>query len=201
MPLDVLISLIGIAMAAAWTPGPNNTLVANSAARFGFRRSIPHVTGIGLGFPFMIFCVAIGLGQLFQQSQFLREAVRIGGIFVLLFLAWQIATSSKKTKKLKSAKPFSFVQAAAFQWINPKAWVMAISISAQYVLPEALITTALTVAAVFLVVGFCSASSWAAFGVGMQRWLNTSIRLQVFNLVMAGLIVFSVVIIAFAELT
>jgi len=201
MPFDALISLIGIAIAAAWTPGPNNALVANSGARFGFRRTLPHVAGIGVGFPFMIFCIAVGLGQLFQQSTFLREAVRIGGVIVLLFLAWQIATADQNTKKKQSAKPFSFLQAAAFQWVNPKAWVMAISISAQYVISDNLFATALTVSIVFLVVGFGSASSWTAFGVGMQRWLNTRNRLRLFNFTMAGLIVLSVLFIILAELS
>ena len=200
MPIDALISLIGIAMAAAWSPGPNNALVASSGARFGFRRTFPHVMGIGIGFPVMIFCIAIGLGQLFQQSILLREILRYGGIFVLLFVAWQIANAKGKAKKEQSGKPFSFLKGAAFQWINPKAWVMAIGISAQYVKPDALFTTALIVASVFLVVGFGSASSWTAFGAGMQRWLNTDNRLRIFNVTMAGLIVLSVLFIASAEL-
>ncbi|MBV1863721.1 MAG: LysE family translocator [Rhodobacteraceae bacterium] len=200
MPIDALISLIGIAMAAAWSPGPNNALVASSGARFGFRRTFPHVAGIGIGFPVMIFCIAIGLGQLFQQSTLLREILRFGGIFVLLFVAWQIANSAGKATKKQSGKPFSFLKGAAFQWVNPKAWVMAIGISAQYVKPDALFSTALIVASVFLIVGFGSASSWTAFGAGMQRWLNTDNRLRIFNVTMAGLIVLSVLFIASAEL-
>ena len=201
MPLDVLISLIGIAVAGAWTPGPNNALVASSGARFGIRRTIPHIVGIGVGFPIMIFCVAIGLGQLFQQSAVLREIIRYGGIILLLFVAWNIATAGDPTKNGKNTRPFSFIQAAGFQWINPKAWVMAIGISAQYVNADAPVFTALIVSAIFLVVGFGSASSWAMFGAVMQRWLGSSNRLRLFNFTMAALIVLSVLIIFFAELS
>ncbi len=200
MPLDVLLSLIGIAVAAAWTPGPNNALVASSGARFGIRRTIPHIIGIGVGFPIMIFCVAIGLGQIFQQSAVLREIIRYGGIVLLLFVAWNIARAGDPTKNGKNTRPFSFVQAAAFQWVNPKAWVMAIGISAQYVSSDAPVFTALIVSTVFLVVGFGSASSWAMFGAVMQHWLGSNNRLRIFNFTMAALIVLSVFIIFFAEL-
>ena len=200
MPPDTLISLIGLAVAAAWTPGPNNALVASSGARFGLRRTLPHIAGIGIGFPFMVFCIALGLGQLFQQSAVLREAVRIGGVVVLLWVAWKIATATGNARGEKSDRPFTFLESAAFQWINPKGWVMAISISAQFVSAAALLTSSAIVAAVFLVVGFGSATGWTLFGVAMQRWLNTSNRLRVFNVSMALLIVLSVALIVFAEL-
>ncbi len=200
MPTDALFSLIGLVMAAAWTPGPNNALVASSGARFGLRRTLPHIAGIGIGFPFMVFCIALGLGQLFQQSAMLREAVRLGGIIVLLWIAWKIATSNRGVNGANADRPFTFMQSAAFQWINPKAWVMAIGISAQFVNAAAPITSSAIVALVFLVIGFGSASSWTMFGVAMQNWLNTQNRLRVFNITMALLIVVSVVLIALSGL-
>lgn len=201
MPLDAFISLITLAIAAGWTPGPNNALVASSGARFGFRATLPHVTGIAVGFPVMIFLIAVGLGQVFQQSSVLREIVRIGGILVLLWVAWKIATASGSATDEKTGKPFRFIEAAAFQWINPKAWVMSIGISAQFVNPVTPVRSALIVSAVFFVVGFGSASSWTLFGTVMQRWLNTHNRLRIFNISMAALIVLSVFAIVFAELS
>lgn len=192
MTLDTFLSLISLAIGAAWTPGPNNVLVANSGARFGFRATLPHITGIGFGFPFMIFCVGAGLGQVFAQSALLREGLRIGGALVLIWVAWNIATARGAAQAGASKKPFTFVQAAAFQWINPKAWVMAIGISAQFVTPVAPLKTALIVSAVFVVVGFGSASTWALFGAALQNWLRVGNRLRVFNIMMALLIVLSV---------
>ena len=200
MPLETFLSLIGLAIAAAFTPGPNNTLVATSGARFGLRATLPHISGVGIGFPVMIFIIAMGLGQVFQQSALLREAVRLLGMLILLWLAWKIATSRGALGESQNARPFSFIQSAAFQWINPKAWVMAVGVTAQFVSAQAPLRSAIIVALVFVVAGFCSATTWTLFGVGMQRWLNTSNRLRVFNLAMAGLIVLSVLGIAAAEL-
>ncbi len=192
MSPDTFLSLFSLAIGAAWTPGPNNVLVANSGARFGFRASLPHIAGIGLGFPFMIFCVGAGLGQVFAQSALLREGLRIGGAIILLWVAWNIATARGAAKAGTSKKPFTFIQAAAFQWINPKAWVMAIGISAQFVIPAHPIQTALIVSMVFVMVGFGSASTWAFFGAALQNWLRIGNRLRVFNVSMALLIVLSV---------
>ncbi len=192
MSPDTLLSLISLAIGAAWTPGPNNVLVANSGARFGFRPTLPHIAGIGFGFPFMIFCLGAGLGQVFAQSALLREGLRIVGAIVLLWVAWNIASARGAAKVGAGEKPFTFLQGAAFQWINPKAWVMAIGISAQFVTPDSPFVTALIVAVVFVIVGFGSASTWAFFGAALQNWLRVGNRLRVFNLSMALLIVASV---------
>jgi len=107
MPLDAFISLITLGIAAAWTPGPNNALVASSGARFGFRATLPHVTGIAVGFPVMIFLIAVGLGQVFQQSSVLREIVRIGGILVLLWVAWKISHGQRIGHRQKNRQTVS----------------------------------------------------------------------------------------------
>ncbi len=200
MPSDVFISLISLAIAAAWTPGPNNALVASSGARFGLYRTLPHIAGIGLGFPFMIFCIAMGLGQIFQQSTMLRESLRIGGALILLWMAWKIATATGTGENSKSGKPFTFLQSAAFQWINPKAWIMAISVSAQFVSASDPFVTSSIAAGVFIVVGFGSATGWTLFGVAMQGWLRGNNRLRIFNVSMACLIVFSVAMIGISDL-
>ncbi|MCP5088953.1 MAG: LysE family translocator, partial [Rhodobacteraceae bacterium] len=188
------------AIAAAWTPGPNNALVASSGARFGLYRTLPHLVGIGIGFPFMVVCIALGLGQVFHQSAILRETLRIGGAVILLWMAWKIASSSGGDSKPKSERPFTFLEGAAFQWINPKGWVMAISVSAQFVSATAPFASAAIAALVFVVVGFGSATSWTLFGVGMQSWLQSSHRLKAFNISMAFLIVFSVLLIIVSDL-
>lgn len=201
MSLNELLSLIGIALVAAWTPGPNNALVAASGAKFGFKRTLAHITGIGIGFPLMIFCVALGLGAAFQQSALLREGLRLFGIAILLWLAWNIAKSGEIKLGRTGDKPFTFLQSAGFQWINPKAWVMAISATSQFVNPNAPLATAGIISLVFVAAGFSSASGWALFGMSMQRWLTSEARRKVFNYVMAGLLVLSVILIAISDLS
>lgn len=199
--LDIL-SLFGLSYSAAWTPGPNNTLAATFGAKFGFRRSVPHVLGVTIGFPFMVFCIGLGVGVLFQQSNVLREVLRIVGILVLIWFAWKIATSnpSSGTKENGIAKPFTFLQSAAFQWINPKGWVMAISITSAFVDPDAPLLTAGIVAAIFATAGMTSVSGWTVFGVWLQSYLNTPLRWRVFNVAMAVLLLLSVALIASADL-
>ncbi|PIB26500.1 hypothetical protein BFP76_11350 [Amylibacter kogurei] len=200
MSFESLVSLFTIAMVAGWTPGPNNTLVANSAARFGFAKTMPHIAGIGIGFPFMVFCIAFGLGALFQQSAVLREGLRAIGIIVLLWFAYKVATAGKPDPTKSADKPFTFFQSAAFQWINPKGWVMAISITSQFIAPQNSLISAFTIASVFVFVGFTSASGWTLFGTAMQRWLTNDTRVNIFNYTMAALLVFSVILIAKAKL-
>ncbi|MFD1913596.1 LysE family translocator [Halodurantibacterium flavum] len=193
MPFELLLSLFTIAMASSWTPGPNNALVAASAVNFGLRRSLPHVAGIALGFSFMILVVGLFLGELFQQSALLREGLRWGGAALLLWVAWKIATAGGVGGAAGRARPFTFVEAAAFQWINPKAWVMALAISAQFVRADAPLVSALWIAAVFVGVGFTSAFGWAAAGQALRRWLSHPARLRAFNMVMGGMIALGVV--------
>lgn len=200
MTPETFVSLFGLACAACWTPGPNNTLVANSGARFGVRATTPHIAGIVIGFPFMVFMVAIGLGVVFEQSWLLRETLRWGGVIVLIWFAYKIATASPSDDTDQRSRPFTFLESAAFQWINPKAWVMAIGITAQYANPETPVLGALIISGVFLFVGFTSALGWTILGKTASLWLTSAIRLRIFNVIMAALIVFSVVAIAFAEL-
>lgn len=190
---EALTTLVLIAMASAWTPGPNNAMVAASGVNFGLRRSMPHVLGIALGFPVMIFIVGLFLGELFQQSALLREGLRWGGAALLLWVAWQIARSGGLGRSEGRARPFTFAEAAAFQWINPKAWVMAIAISAQFVRVDAPYVTAMIVALVFVGAGITSAFGWAAMGQAMRRWLSTPARMRAFNGVMAATIAAGVV--------
>ena len=194
MPLDSFLALLTLAVTAAFTPGPNNALVANSGARFGLRRTLPHVLGIGLGFPLMIFVVGFFLGELFQQSAALRATLRWGGAAILLWLAWKVASSGGIGSVSGGPRPFTFVEAAAFQWINPKAWTMAVAITSQFVTAAAPLASAGTVAVTFVAVGLTSAGSWAAAGTAMTRWLTTEGRMRWFNRAMGGLIALCVLL-------
>ena len=159
MDLYSLFTLVLLAASSALTPGPNNALVAASGVNFGYRRTLPHILGIALGFAVMIFIIGLFLGQLFQQSAMLRELLRWAGVFLLLYVAYKIATAGGLTDSSGQSRPFRFIEAAGFQWINPKAWAMAGAITAQFIDPVATLKTALIIAAVFVVTGLFSASA------------------------------------------
>ncbi|SFI86993.1 LysE family translocator [Albimonas pacifica] len=194
-----LAALAALALAATFTPGPNNALLSASGARFGLRATLPHARGVALGFPLMVFCVALGVGQAFQQSEVLRETLRWGGAALMAWLAWKIASArpagpaeGPAAPAQDGARPWSFVQAAAFQWVNPKAWVMALGIAAPFVDAASPVRHALAAAAVFAAAGLLSTHAWAAFGAVMGRFLGRGWRLRLFNLAMAALILMGV---------
>lgn len=192
MTLDTFTALLLLAIAGCWTPGPNNALLAASGVNFGLRRTMPHVHGVWLGFAGMIFLVAVFLGEAFQQSAFLREVVRWGGAALLLWVAWQIATTGGLPSRRGAPRPFTFVQAAAFQWINAKAWVMAVAISAQFITAEAPMRTAGMVALAFALAGATSSFAWAAGGQALRGILSVPARLKAFNMTMGASIALSV---------
>ncbi len=193
MTPDTFPALLALAVATLFTPGPNNAMLAASGANFGFRRTLPHLLGVALGFPLMLLIVGLALGGIFQASALLREGLRWGGAALLLWIAWTIARSGGIGSKSEGAHPLRFHQAMAFQWVNPKAWSMAIAATSQFILPEAPLVTAAAVAATFMTLGLSSSATWTYAGQAIARWLTTARRLRVFNLVMAGLIALSVV--------
>ncbi|MEO1199266.1 MAG: LysE family translocator [Pseudomonadota bacterium] len=193
-----LTALIALAFAAVWTPGPNNIMLANSGATFGFGRTLPHALGVALGFPLMMFIIALGLGEVFRTYEGFRIALTWLGAALLLYLAWRIATAGRSVDGVARGRPFTFVEAAGFQWINPKAWAMAISTAGTFVTGVAPVREALVCALVFVVAGMTSANSWAMFGAAIRSFLSTDLRLRVFNIIM-GLLVASYVVFLFAE--
>lgn len=193
MTPDSFATLLALAVATLFTPGPNNAMLAASGANFGFRRTVPHLLGVALGFPLMLLVVGLVLGGIFQASTLLREALRWGGAALLLWIAWKIARSGGTGSKAEGAYPMLFHQAVAFQWINPKAWSMAVAATSQFILPEAPLVTAAAVAMTFMTLGLCSSATWTYAGQAIARWLTTARRLTAFNLVMAGLIALSVI--------
>jgi threonine/homoserine/homoserine lactone efflux protein len=187
MQWDTLAALAVFAVAASWTPGPNNILLAGSGANFGLKRTTPHALGVALGFPVMLFLVCLGLGQVFKASDLLREGLRWAGTGLLLYLAWRISSAGRQDATA-GARPFSFLEAAGFQWINPKAWTMAIGVAATYLDADQLASQTLVAAVVFVASGLGSAFGWAFFGSRLRRFLDRPGRLRAFNVVMGALL-------------
>ena len=190
MTFDLLTALIGFAIATSITPGPNNLMLMASGANFGFWRSIPHMLGIGIGFTVMIFLVGIGLIELFDRYPWSYVALQFFSVGYLSWLAWKIATAAPPKAGDAGGTPMSFVQAALFQWVNPKAWSMALSAITAYA-PERSVGGILFVALVFGAVNLPCVSTWTILGQQVQRILHRPNWLRTFNIVMAVLLLLS----------
>jgi len=185
-----IIPLATFAFVTSITPGPNNLMLMASGANFGFRRTIPHMLGVALGFVFMAFLMGIGLAELFDEFPWLHTVLTVVSIAYLLWLAWKIAHAAPPEPGAAKGTPLTFLQAAAFQWVNPKAWAMALTAVTIYA-PGDTALAILAVAAVFGAINLPSVSTWCLLGQGMQRILTDHKRLLVFNWTMALLLVLS----------
>jgi threonine/homoserine/homoserine lactone efflux protein len=181
------------ALAMSITPGPNNTMLLASGVNFGFRRTLPHMIGITFGCMVMMVAIGLGLGQLFERVPTLYAALEAASVAYLLYLAWKIAMSRTFSIGTSDQRPMTFLQAAAFQWVNPKAWMMTVTGVTAFRLSEDLLTNSIVLALAFAVVNLPSISIWAAFGVGMRRLLSSKIAMRAFNWTMAALLVASVI--------
>jgi threonine/homoserine/homoserine lactone efflux protein len=197
MPPETLLNLTLLAAAAAWTPGPNNALVATSGALFGLRRTWPHVLGIALGYPLMVFLVALGLGGLFRASPLFSDVLRWAGAALLLYVAWKVARSGGLSLVRSEPRPFTFLEAAAFQWINPKGWAMAVAVTAQYVTAERPLGTATIIALIFIAAGVGSALTWAVAGQEITKSFSDA-AMRRFNIAM-GLLIAGCVLLLFID--
>ncbi|MBB2684989.1 LysE family translocator [Rhizobium sophoriradicis] len=191
MPLDTFLALVLFAFTTSITPGPNNMMLFASGVNFGFRRTIPHMFGIGTGFFSLLIGVGLGLGALLHTMPLVYTVLKFAGGAYLVWIAWKIASSRSLSEGRDSAAPMSFFSAAAFQWVNPKAWVMAVTAMATYTNPELYLASVLIVGLAFAVVNVPSVSTWAGFGSALSDWLSDPMRLKWFNITMAVLLVAS----------
>ncbi|QND47512.1 LysE family translocator [Rhizobium lusitanum] len=191
MALDTFLALLLFAFTTSITPGPNNMMLFASGVNFGFRRTIPHMLGIGAGFLSLLLGVGLGLGALLHTLPLLYTVLKFAGGAYLVWIAWKIATSRSIAEKESGAQPMSFLSAAAFQWVNPKAWVMAVTAMATYTNEQLYLVSVLLVGVAFAAVNVPSVSTWAGFGSALRDWLSDPVRLKWFNITMAVLLVIS----------
>ncbi|MBY6189068.1 LysE family translocator [Microbulbifer agarilyticus] len=191
--MEILLSIALFVFSTSITPGPNNLMIMSSGLNYGVERSLPHMLGICLGFPAMIMAIGFGMGTLFQQFPFLHEIVRWVGITYLLYLAWKIA-STRDVGATPQQKPFSFLQAVAFQWVNPKGWIMAVGALAAFTTPNGeILLEAGRIALAFILIGGPCIAIWLMFGVGLKRILTEPTHLRAFNMTMGLLLAASVI--------
>lgn len=192
--MEWYLAVLMFAASTTITPGPNNVMIMSSGVNFGVRRSVPHWLGIAIGFPLMVAAVGMGFSALFTLVPQLHLLIQIVGIIYLLYLAWLIANSAEGISNSHSAKPFSFIQAALFQWVNPKAWVMATGAIGAYTSIEANFSAQVAVIALaFFAVAIPCVGAWLWFGAMLSRLLNQPIYRRRFNLSMALLLVLSII--------
>lgn len=194
MTFELLLAFIVYAVVSAITPGPNNMMVMASGLNYGMERTIPHILGIVFGFWLLIFLAGLGLLSILEYVPYLYNLLHIVSILYLLYLAWKIATASPLSTEQTTKKPMSFWQAVAFQWVNPKALVMAMAAITTYVpeTPESAFLLNVTIVSVlYALVTLPCVGAWALFGNGFRHFLKNPIYYRIFNITMAILLVVS----------
>lgn len=197
MTVDILTALIAFSFVSSITPGPNNLMLLASGTNFGFRRTLPHMAGVTIGFTVMVTLVGVGLMQLFDRFPASYQVLKGVSVLYLIYLSWKIATAAAPDagkvgeQSRSAAKPFSFIQAALFQWVNPKAWAMSLTAITAYTPDTHPLPSVLLVALIFGAVNLPSITVWVLLGTQIRRHLNDPVKLRVFNVVAALLLLSS----------
>jgi threonine/homoserine/homoserine lactone efflux protein len=188
MNAEQLLAFVVFAIVTSITPGPNNVMLTATGANVGFRRGLPHVAGVSLGFALMLFLVAAGLGAAILDSPEAMRMLRYAGIAVLLWLSWKIATAGRPGEA-KRERPIGFFTAAAFQWINPKAWLICAGAVSGFLQEGAgAVPQAALFGLIFVLAGAPCMMIWLGFGAAMQYVLRTEGALRAFNITMGLLL-------------
>jgi len=187
-----ILSLLLFTFSSTITPGPNNIMMFSSGLNYGVRRSLPHFFGIFVGFPLMVVAVGLGVAFLFERLPLLHVFLKIIGSLYLLYLAFKIATAKTGIENRDSSKPLTFVQAALFQWVNPKAWILALSSVATFTIIQGnLFSAVLIIAAAFMLATLPCVGFWLCSGHFAKRFVKSNSALMFFNWAMALLLVLS----------
>ncbi len=189
--MELLLTLGAFALVSSITPGPNNLMLMASGANFGVKKTLPHMFGVAFGFCFMLFLVGLGIIQLFDAYPASYEVLKWFSVIYLTYLAIKIARAANPPSvNGKEAKPMTFFQAVLFQWVNPKAWTMALSAMSLYA-PNRDLSSILVVTLIFGLVNLPSISVWTVMGQKVSLFLTSAVKMKVFNYSMAALLLFS----------
>lgn len=194
--MNDFLPLLLFAVSTTFTPGPNNIMIMNSGMHFGIQRSLPHYLGICFGFPVMVLLVALGLGAVFTQYGWIKHVLKVLGSIYMLYLAWQILRSTNQ-ELAQTRKPLSFLQASMFQWVNPKAWLMAVGAISLFTLTANYLSNAAAISIVYFVICLPCIGAWLLFGKILQKILKKNSHRAWFNIAMALALVASIGMIVF----
>ncbi len=192
----MLLSIVTFTLSTVLTPGPNNIMLLSSGLTFGYKRTLPHIFGVMFGFAFMVVLVGLGMGVLFDKFPIIFTVLKIIGIIYLFWMAYKIATnkSGYEVDANNESQPFTFLQAAAFQWVNPKAWIMAITAISVFVISnENSLLQVLTIAFIYLLSGVISTNAWALGGLVLKKFIKKESSVHKFNIAMAILLIASII--------
>lgn len=194
MDAALLAAFLAAAIPATFTPGPNNLMLMTSAARFGLVRTIPHGLGVSLGFPLMVFVVGLGLGAVFEAFPVLKDILKWVAAVYFLWMAWTLL-GLKLHDVSGPARPMRAYEAALFQWVNPKAWAMAVSFVAAFVGtgPDRYLSLGLLTLGVLLLTPL-SCGVWMVFGQQLEVWLRRTGTEHYLGVILALLMVLAVIL-------
>lgn len=194
MNFSIVLGFLLLSVPAFFTPGPNNLMLMTSSAKFGMGPTIPHALGIVLGFPLMVFVVGLGLGELFTAYPQIKTVMKYAAALYFLWMAWHLLGLKIGEGEAKS-RPLRSIEAALFQWVNPKAWAMATSVVSAFVVPgDARITSLLLVTAGCLALAPFSSILWMIFGGQMQKFLQRTHSERFLGVILAVLMVIAVIL-------
>lgn len=191
--VDVFFAVLFFAFSSTITPGPNNIMMMSSGVNHGIKASLPHLIGICVGFPLMVLLIGLGFGVVLSNLPWLHLLIKVLGVVYLCWLAWKIASSTPTSLEGSDSKPLNFWQAAAFQWVNGKAWVMASGAVAAFTTMQGhFYQDVIQITLAFLLMSLPCVGSWLLFGALLRRWLNQPTQQRIFNLCMALLLLLSI---------
>ena len=198
---SLLVALATFAFVTSITPGPNNLMLMTSGINFGFARTVPHMLGVAIGFTLMIVLVGAGMMRIFDAIPAAYAVIRIASVTYLVWMAWKIASAptAPKVGAAAAARPFTFTQAALFQWVNPKAWTMALTAVSAYAPRDQPVLGLLAVALVFGTINLPSVGSWTLLGAKMRHFLADPAKMRAFNIVAALLLIGSLYPVVFGH--
>lgn len=191
MSSDTLLALTIFATVTSITPGPNNAMVLASGVHFGFRRTLPHMLGIALGYGVMLAIIGVGVGTAMSVSPLVEVGMRLASGAWMVWVAWSLVRSTDANGSAARIRPMTFIEGALFQWVNPKGWVLALSSMSLFAKSGDLALDIAIIVATYVFTCLPSSGIWTAFGVRLRRFLGVPWRLRAFNVTMAALLLAS----------
>lgn len=188
---QLLVAFVVFAVVGLYTPGPNNVMLLASGLNFGLRRTLPHISGVALGFAFLVAVVGFGLGAVFDAYPLLQSVLKYGGAVYLVYLAVVIARAGPVETGDDVRRPLTFWEAALFQWVNIKGWIIAIGTVTAYAALASYPWNIVTMSLLLLVLGLSSAVAWTLFGSALQKLVRSERAIRIFNWIMAALLIAS----------
>ena len=189
--MEIYWAIALFALTGAITPGPNNIMLLSSGLNFGVKKTMPHMFGSCIGFPVMIIAIGLGFSTVFILYPQTHQWIKILGIIYILYLAWRIANTTPNATKHQRTKPLTLMQAALFQWVNPKAWAVASALIAAYTNTENLVVQVFIIALICAAVALPANLIWIIFGANLKHLLKRDVYHRIFNITMAVLLVLS----------